>query len=362
MANFSALNKMIKLQKLLNNKNINLCHVACRNLITSPIMASNCQNFEQQVSQTIETTQSQQHCWNHIEIGDSSKYSIGRCSLALSNNNARHHNINTANRRTFCTKTTQTIDEFRAREEKREAEYEQQEQAKSQEEENERDAKAEAVRVKILEAALQHVPTLGWTRNAIVQGAEDVGYPSVVHGMFPQGGFDLVSYFNGKCNEELLKILKKETDDGKKEINNPLEFLVRFVRLRLEMMAPYKGQWPQALALIALPQNASTALAQVLTLVDDICYYSGDRSVDIGWYTRRIGLASIMKMTELYMLQDHSPDHSKTWEFLANRMDDAVQLQMTLMNIGGTTSGVQRSLKSAFITARSILGLNYNKS
>ncbi|XP_058976436.1 ubiquinone biosynthesis protein COQ9, mitochondrial [Musca domestica] len=357
MANFSALNKIIKLQKLLNNKNVNISHVACRNLITSPVVAINYDNSHEQTDSK-KLPQSLQY-WNSLAASDSSRNSIGRCSLKLSTTTQCH---STNQIRTYCKKSTESIDEFRAREEKREAEFEEQEKAKSKEEENERDAKAEAVRVKILEAALQHVPTLGWTRNAIVQGAEDAGYPSVVHGMFPQGGFDLVSYFNGKCNEELLKILKKETDDGKKEIGNPLEFLVRFVRLRLEMMAPYKGQWPQALALIALPQNASTALAQVLTLVDDICYYSGDRSVDIGWYTRRIGLASIMKMTELYMLQDHSPDHRKTWEFLENRMDDAVQLQMTLMKIGGTTSGVHRSLNSAFTTARSILGLNYNKS
>lgn len=186
--------------------------------------------------------------------------------------------------RTFCTKSTKnsetsSIDEFRAKEEKREEEFEQQQKAKTQQEEDEKKAKLDAVRTKILEAALQHVPTLGWTRNAIVQGAEETGFPSVVHGMFPEGGFDLVSYFNGKCNEELLKMLQQETENGTKEISNPLEFLVRFVRLRLEMIAPYKSQWPQALALIALPQNASTALAQVLTLVDDICYYSGDRSL-----------------------------------------------------------------------------------
>lgn len=192
------------------------------------------------------------------------------------------------NHRSFCTKSTAkdetaSIDEFRAREQKREEQFEQQEKAKAQEEANEKNAKVEAIRVQILEAALQHVPTLGWTRNAIVQGAEEAGYPSVVHGMFPEGGFSLVSYFNGKCNEELLKALQKETDNGAKEISNPLEFLVHFVRMRLEMIAPYKGQWPQALALIALPQNASTALAQVLTLVDDICYYSGDRSVDVSF-------------------------------------------------------------------------------
>lgn len=189
--------------------------------------------------------------------------------------------------RNFCTKSTKddaaasTIDQFRAKEEQREKEFEEREKSKKQQENDAKNAKADAIRTQILEAALTHVPTLGWTRNAIVQGAEQVGFPSVSHGMFPEGGYELVSHFNGKCNEALLKMLQEETNNGEKEISDPLDFLVRFVRLRLEMIAPYKAQWPQALALIALPQNASTALAQVLTLVDDICYYSGDRSVDV---------------------------------------------------------------------------------
>ncbi|GBP03300.1 Ubiquinone biosynthesis protein COQ9, mitochondrial, partial [Eumeta japonica] len=99
-----------------------------------------------------------------------------------------------------------------------------------------------------------------------------------------------------------------------------------------------------------MPQNASTALAQVLTLVDDICYYSGDRSVDIEWYTRRIGLATILKMTELYMLQDDSANFCKTWEFLENRMEEAVQLQMVLQQTEGVKHKFQSSFNSAFIT------------
>ncbi|XP_030386034.1 ubiquinone biosynthesis protein COQ9, mitochondrial isoform X2 [Scaptodrosophila lebanonensis] len=269
--------------------------------------------------------------------------------------------------------TAQTgVDEFRSREEQRErerdaAEIKQQEETKEhdtqdEEEQTAKRAKVDEVRNKILDAALQHVPQHGWTRNAIVQGAEECGYPSAVHGMFPEGGFALVSHFNGRCNAQLLKHLQGETDNGQREIENPLDFLVQAVRHRLEMIVPYKQQWPQAMALIAQPQHASTALAQVLTLVDDICYYSGDRSVDFGWYTRRIGLATILKMTELYMLQDTSPSHTNTWEFLKNRMDEAVQLQMMLAQTEGMTHTFQRSFNSAFITARNILGLGYNRN
>ncbi|KAM7345071.1 ubiquinone biosynthesis protein COQ9, mitochondrial [Cochliomyia hominivorax] len=338
MANLTALNRFIKLQQILNNRNVKLSHqFACRTLATTNPLNSS-RGITQEKQEILKRTQQQEAFKSQLQITD---------------------------HRTFCTKkdsaTTTSIEEFRAREEKREEEFEQQQKDKAQQEEDERNVKVEAIRVKILEAALRHVPTLGWTRNAIVQGAEEAGYPSVVHGMFPEGGFDLVSYFNGKCNEELLKMLQQETDNGTKEITNPLEFLVRYVRIRLEMIVPYKGQWPQAIAQIAMPQNASTALAQVLTLVDDICYYSGDRSVDIGWYTRRIGLATILKMTELYMMQDNSPNHSKTWEFLHDRMDEAVQLQMVLQQTEDVKHNFQRSFNSAFITARNILGLNYNR-
>ncbi|KAH8316518.1 hypothetical protein KR067_009348 [Drosophila pandora] len=263
---------------------------------------------------------------------------------------------------------TTNLESFRAREEQREKERDAADTKKeaagggggstgtgagSQQDEA-KQAKVDAIRVKILDAALQHVPQHGWSRQAIVQGAEDSGYPSVVHGMFPEGGFALVSHFNGKCNAELVESLQRKTDDGKLEVENPMDFLVQAVRQRMEMIAPYKAQWPQAMALIAQPQHAPTALAQVLTLVDDICYYSGDRSVDFGWYTRRVGLATILKMTELYMLQDTSPGHANTWEFLKNRMDEAVQLQMMLSQTEGMTHTFQRSFNSAFVTVRNI--------
>ncbi|XP_060654426.1 ubiquinone biosynthesis protein COQ9, mitochondrial [Drosophila nasuta] len=311
-----------------------------------------------------------------------------RLSSSVASSSSSNHN-NTLKRAQSTTWTTLTrsyskdsdkLEDFRAREEQRERERDAAEQktqtetsggggtasssgeqSQQSEQQSEKQAKVDAIRRKILDAAMEHVPQHGWTKQAIVLGAESSGYPSVVHGMFPEGGFALVSHFNGKCNAQLVEYLQHKTNNGQKEVADPLGFLVQAVRRRFEMIVPYKKQWPQAMALIAQPQHASTALAQVLTLVDDICYYSGDRSVDFGWYTRRIGLATIMKMTELYLLQDTSPKHVQTWEFLKNRMDEAVQLQMTLAQTDGVTQKVQRSFNSAFITARNILGLGYSR-
>lgn len=57
-----------------------------------------------------------------------------------------------------------------------------------------------------------------------------------------------------------------------------------------------------------------------------------------------------MKMTELFMLQDSSEDHANTWEFLRNRMDEAVQIQSMLSETEGMTHSFTRSFNSAFIT------------
>lgn len=66
----------------------------------------------------------------------------------------------------------------------------------------------ENVKDHILEKALEFVPTKGWTVDALSSGAEAVGYPGITHGLFPNGGADLVHYFNVKCNQKLLDQMK----------------------------------------------------------------------------------------------------------------------------------------------------------
>jgi rpsU-divergently transcribed protein len=61
----------------------------------------------------------------------------------------------------------------------------------------------------------------------------------------------------------------------------PAAFIHGAVEKRLRMIIPYINKWPQAIGIMSLPPNVPSALANLLTLVDDICYYAGDRSVDV---------------------------------------------------------------------------------
>lgn len=243
---------------------------------------------------------------------------------------------------------------------------EQQQSAYEEDEEYEND-----IKIKILGASLKFVSDLGWSKQAISAGAESIGYPGVTHGLFPNGGAALVQYFYSTCNHELNKILEKEAlaiqDDPMRPRKKPEQQVRDAVEMRLRMVVPYKKTWPQAIAIMALPPNVPTALANLLTLVDDICYYAGDRSVDINWYTRRIMLATIYKTTELYMLQDTSEDHKETWLFLDRRIKDALQIHTVLSKssiMPSADEALTRASETAaavFVTARNILGLNWNR-
>lgn len=70
----------------------------------------------------------------------------------------------------------------------------------------------------------------------------------------------------------------------------------------------------------------------------------------IGWYTRRIGLASVMKTSEVYMLQDKSPNFENTWTFLKNRLDEGEIILKFLNDSEQQTKRITRTLGSAFET------------
>ncbi|XP_032669585.1 ubiquinone biosynthesis protein COQ9, mitochondrial-like isoform X3 [Odontomachus brunneus] len=227
------------------------------------------------------------------------------------------------------------------------------------------------IKTKILDASLIFVSELGWSKQAITAGAESIGYPGVTHGLFPGGGAALVHHFYSSCNRKLNEMLKKQVlaiqDDPSKPRKKPVQQARDAVETRLRMLTPYKKTWPQALAIMSLPPNAPIALANLLTLVDDICYYAGDRSVDFNWYVRRMMLATIYKTTELYMLQDISEDHKETWLFLDRRIEQALQIYDTfctpadIASPDQTMNRVTETATAVFITARNILGLNWNR-
>ena len=71
------------------------------------------------------------------------------------------------------------------------------------------------MRKNILSAALEHVPELGWSSEAIEAGAQSVGLSAMAEGMFPRGAGDLVLHFTEDCNVRLADYLVSQSRVGK---------------------------------------------------------------------------------------------------------------------------------------------------
>ena len=199
--------------------------------------------------------------------------------------------INFVNSRSLCGSTNilysgNKLEDFRAREEEKETKFNiepfvTKNDKEKEEHPNDEDASVTEVKNKILEASLGFVESSGWTRQSIVKGAEQAGYPGTVHGMFPKGGIELINYFYLKGNKEMVEEMREKVGENSENVGNSKDFVRWALQLRLEKLHPYIKTWPQALAMMSLPPNVPTSLANLLTLVDEICYYSGDRSVDV---------------------------------------------------------------------------------
>eukprot|EP00250_Pteridium_aquilinum_P013091 c21123_g1_i1 orf=159-1100(+) len=179
----------------------------------------------------------------------------------------------------------------------------------------------------VLRHALLHVPKLGWSEAAMVEGARDVGLSPAILGVFPRKEAALVEFFMDECLQNLLDYIENQEDELTKMVLQ--ERITKIVTCRLEMQIPYISRWAQALSIQANPANVPTSLKQRAILMDEIWHAVGDHSSDVDWYVKRGLLAAIYTATELYMLTDHSPGFRETWSFLQRRVKDAIDCRKT---------------------------------
>lgn len=205
-------------------------------------------------------------------------------------------------------------------------------------------------RVRVLEAALSHVPKLGWTEAALAEGAHDCHLSPAVLGILPRKEADLVEYFMEKCREDLAKELERRREEL---AELPLkERTVAAVRARLEMQAPHASTWPQALSVQARPANAAASLRQRAELMDTIWAAVGDAGTQVERYAKRLLLAGAYSTSELYMLTDFSPGFHDTWSFLERQVEGVLEMRKSAREAGQAAfaigTGISNTLSSLF--------------
>ena len=176
----------------------------------------------------------------------------------------------------------------------------------------------------ILSSSLEEVLTHGWSLTAVEAAVKKLGYPPVTAGLV-ESPAELVLHHINSSNLALDVWMEEEvarlTAGGQKL---PVGKFVRScVVTRLSMNGPLvrAGLWSEAVALVC-QSDPGEALETWQEVCDDIWFRAGDTSHDINWYTKRITLAAVMAATDVFMLQDNSPDFQESWRFLDRRLQD----------------------------------------
>ncbi|KAF2819536.1 ubiquinone biosynthesis protein COQ9 [Ophiobolus disseminans] len=178
----------------------------------------------------------------------------------------------------------------------------------------------------ILSSAYAHVPTHGFTIDALKLGARDAGYLDASTNLLPRGVFDLVNY-HLVTQRLALKDNVQFFDNGEAGKKIGVGSKVRSLTLaRLRANEPIINRWQEALAIMAQPTYVPASLSELAKLADEIWFLAGDQSVDSSWYTKRATLSTIYSATEVYMTQDKSADFVETEQFLDNRLADLTKV------------------------------------
>jgi len=182
---------------------------------------------------------------------------------------------------------------------------------------------ADRERERLIEAMLPDVAFDGWSRKALREAAKRTGVPiGEAEALFPRGAPDMVAAFSRWADRQMLDRLEHATAE-------PVSLSRRValaLRLRFEVLLPYREAGRRGLSVLSMPQNAALGLRLLYDTVDRIWWGVGDNSTDFSFYTKRASLAAIQMAATLYWLDDRSPDAIDTQTFIERRLADLHRL------------------------------------
>ncbi|HEV8031447.1 MAG TPA: COQ9 family protein [Stellaceae bacterium] len=182
---------------------------------------------------------------------------------------------------------------------------------------------ADRERDRLIEAMLPDVAFDGWSRHALRAAARRTGIPAgEAEGLFPRGAPDMIAAFSRWADRQMIERLEAATVE-------PVSLSRRValaLKLRFEVLLPWREAVRRALSVLSMPQNALLGLRLLHDTVDRIWWGVGDSSTDFSFYTKRATLAGIQAAATLYWLDDRSPDCIETQNFIDRRLADLHRL------------------------------------
>jgi len=181
---------------------------------------------------------------------------------------------------------------------------------------------SEAVRERVLQEALPLIPESGFNDATLKAAAEKAAVgPSEWKAAFPHGAASLAEAFSQWADAAMEEKMRSV------EAERMRDRVTAAVRARLEVLAPHKEATRRVVGFLALPQHAALGATLGMRTVDKMWRAAGDRSSDFSYYTKRGLLSGVYGATFVYWLSDSSENNSDTWKFLANRIDNVMEIE-----------------------------------
>lgn len=176
---------------------------------------------------------------------------------------------------------------------------------------------------RILGLALnKYVPQYGFAETSLLRASRDLGYNSSILAMFEKDPVTTLVQYNFVSKRLELQNNSEQWLDKDGDHTKTLRNLVS---KRLLLNQPILPHYKHALSIMALPQNLTASVEELMNLSDELHYLSSDNSNDFSWYTKRMSLATVYVQAELHMLQNEG-DFESTLRFTNKALDSVDEL------------------------------------
>ncbi len=200
-------------------------------------------------------------------------------------------------------------------------------------------------RERLLGAILGRVGFDGWTGRAVRRALVDLGEdPADALLMFPGGATEMIEAWSLLVDRDMITAARV----GELGAYRTSARIRLILMMRLELCALHREAARRAVAILALPINASLAFRLIWNTADSIWHAAGDTSSDFNWYTKRVMVAGVYWSTLLFWLQDESEDHQNTMSFLDRRLREIGEIAKLRKILEQRVFGLMRSAPSPF--------------
>src|SRR5436305_1694870 len=134
---------------------------------------------------------------------------------------------------------------------------------------------ADSERDRLIAAMLPDVPFDGWSQHALRVAAERIGVPvAEARALFPRGAIDMVAAFSRWADRQMLDRVEAAPPE-------PLSLsrrIARTLRVRFELLLPFREAVRRGMPALAMPQNAPLRPHPALAVEVQFGLRVGDRS------------------------------------------------------------------------------------